>query len=218
MTRTHPAVPFERYADDAICACHCRTQSEAETLGALLWRSGSCVWVEQLHSQKTKTVYHCVDTSTATDAIPRSSSTSSATRSGRGSRYGPTGHTASQDSPAGGVPRGRQKAMRREVRQWGLQNRTDTALNESGSGWLILTSAVGSTTTVTSPTSRPLYDSLRRIDFHLVMWCAAKFKRFKQKPKKARANGSPVSSGPPQGSSHNWPLLTCQQPRYSGAG
>jgi hypothetical protein len=30
MSRNHPGVPFERYADDVIC--HCRTKVEAETL------------------------------------------------------------------------------------------------------------------------------------------------------------------------------------------
>jgi hypothetical protein len=58
MTRTYPAVPFERYADDAIC--HCRTQSEAEALrAALAERFATCGLA--LHPQKTKIVY-CADT------------------------------------------------------------------------------------------------------------------------------------------------------------
>ncbi|MGA2794436.1 MAG: reverse transcriptase domain-containing protein [Roseiarcus sp.] len=49
---------FHRYADDAIC--HCRTQSEAESLrAALAERFAACGLA--LHPQKTKTVY-CDDT------------------------------------------------------------------------------------------------------------------------------------------------------------
>jgi RNA-directed DNA polymerase len=58
MARTQPAVPFERYADDAIC--HCRTRDEAEALHvALQARLADCQLV--LHPQKTKIVY-CKDT------------------------------------------------------------------------------------------------------------------------------------------------------------
>jgi RNA-directed DNA polymerase len=53
MSRTHAAVPFERYADDVIC--HCRTRQEAEVLRAALEeRFAACGLV--LHPQKTKTV------------------------------------------------------------------------------------------------------------------------------------------------------------------
>src|SRR6202171_6449679 len=54
MARTWPAVPFERYADDAIC--HCRTREEAEALqAAIKERFAACRLV--LHPQKTKIVY-----------------------------------------------------------------------------------------------------------------------------------------------------------------
>lgn len=57
MSRNHPGVPFERYADDVIC--HCRTKVEAETLLAnLKERLGSCGL--QLHPIKTQVVY-CKD-------------------------------------------------------------------------------------------------------------------------------------------------------------
>jgi len=34
MTRTFPAIPFERYADD--CICHCRSEEEARALWVAL--------------------------------------------------------------------------------------------------------------------------------------------------------------------------------------
>ena len=57
MRRTCPRIPFERYADDAIC--HCRTRREAEHLKAVLEkRLADCHLT--LHPQKTQVVY-CKD-------------------------------------------------------------------------------------------------------------------------------------------------------------
>jgi len=54
MRRTHPAIAFERYADDVIC--HCRSEKEAlRLLEALQERFASCGL--QLHPQKTQIVY-----------------------------------------------------------------------------------------------------------------------------------------------------------------
>ena len=57
MRQSYPYVPFERYADDAIC--HCRTRQEAEELkSALERRFVDCHLL--LHPEKTKVVY-CAD-------------------------------------------------------------------------------------------------------------------------------------------------------------
>lgn len=57
MRRTFPHIPFERYADDAIC--HCRSRQEAEALKvALERRFAECHLT--LHPEKTKVVY-CAD-------------------------------------------------------------------------------------------------------------------------------------------------------------
>jgi len=57
MRRTFPHIPFERYADDAIC--HCRNRREAEQLKtALELRFAECKLT--LHPEKTKVVY-CAD-------------------------------------------------------------------------------------------------------------------------------------------------------------
>ncbi len=54
MKRTHPTVPFERYADDALI--HCRSLSESESiLAAVRDRLGKCGL--ELHSEKTRIVY-----------------------------------------------------------------------------------------------------------------------------------------------------------------
>ena len=57
MQRTHPGIPFERYADDVIA--HCRTEAAARDL----WRSIAQRLAEcglEIHPQKTKIVY-CKD-------------------------------------------------------------------------------------------------------------------------------------------------------------
>src|SRR5438874_3450802 len=57
MRREYPDIPFERYADDAIC--HCRSEAQAlELRQALEKRFADCKL--QLHPQKTKVVY-CKD-------------------------------------------------------------------------------------------------------------------------------------------------------------
>ena len=57
MARTFPHIPFERYADDAIC--HCKSAEEAQALwSALADRFAACKLV--LHPEKTKIVY-CKD-------------------------------------------------------------------------------------------------------------------------------------------------------------
>src|SRR5215472_14005720 len=57
MRRNHPDIPFERYADDAIC--HCRSGDQARALRASLEkRLAECGLT--LHPEKTKIVY-CKD-------------------------------------------------------------------------------------------------------------------------------------------------------------
>ncbi len=61
-----------------------------------------------------------------------------------------------------------------------------------------------------------LYDSLRRIDFHLRKWVRRKFKRFKQKPKGAREWLARIIRTTPGLFAH-WPLLHANS-RILGAG
>jgi RNA-directed DNA polymerase len=57
MEREHRDIPFERYADDAIC--HCRTEQQAKHLQVELAQRFLDCGLE-LHPQKTKIVY-CAD-------------------------------------------------------------------------------------------------------------------------------------------------------------
>jgi RNA-directed DNA polymerase len=177
MARTRPAVPFERYADDAIC--HCRTREEAEALRAALEeRLAACRLV--LHPRKTRIVY-CKDTNrggTYPDVTfdflgytfrPRLAAW-------RGGKYGVSFLPAAADEAL--------KEIRRRIRRWGLQNRTDKALDDLARmfdthirGWIGYYGHFYKSVLVTS---------LRRIDFHLVKWARRKFKSLRQRPKRAR--------------------------------
>lgn len=177
MARTQPAVPFERYADDAIC--HCRTRDEAEALQvALQARLADCQLV--LHPQKTKIVY-CKDTNrsgTYPDVTFDFLGYSFRPRlaAWRDGKYGVSFLPAAADKAL--------KKLRRDVRRWSLQTQTDKALDDLARmcnpyirGWINYYSHFYKSA---------LYESLRRIDFHLRKWVRRKYKRFRQRPKGAR--------------------------------
>ncbi len=76
------------------------------------------------------------------------------------------------------------KKLRRDIRRWSLQTRTDKALDDLARmcnpyirGWINYYSHFYKSA---------LYESLRRIDFHLRKWVRRKYKRFRQRPKGAR--------------------------------
>ncbi len=99
--------------------------------------------------------------------------------------------------------------MRREVRRWGLQNRTNKALDDLARminphirGWINYYSHFYKSA---------LYDSLRRIDFHLRKWVRRKFKRFRRKPKGAREWLARIISTNPRLFAH-WQLLYVKRP------
>ena len=77
MSRNYRHIPFERYADDAIC--HCKSAEEARALwSALQDRFAACKLV--LHPEKTKIVY-------CKDANRRGDFPNSGLHSGRGKRW-----------------------------------------------------------------------------------------------------------------------------------
>ncbi|SDR64237.1 group II intron reverse transcriptase/maturase [Rhizobiales bacterium GAS113] len=202
MARMHPAVPFERYADDVIC--HCRTREEAEALlAALQARLATCRLV--LHPQKTKIVY-CKDTNRS-ETYPAVTfdflgySFRPRLAAWPGGKYGVSFLPAAADMAL--------KRIRREVRSWSLQTRTDKALedlarmfNPNIRGWINYYSHFYKTA---------LYDSLRRIDFHLRKWVRRTFKRFKQKPKGAREWLARIIRTKPGLFAH-WQLLYAARP------
>ena len=176
MQRTYPHIPFERYADDAVC--HCRTQEEAEQLkDALACRFADCGL--ELHPEKTRIVY-CKDDDRKGDYPvigfdflgysfrPRRSK----------NRWG---KFFINFSPA--VSNSAAKAIRQEVRRWQLPVRSDQALDDLARmfnavirGWVRYYGAY-------YPSA--LYWTLRQIDRKLVLWATRKFKRLRGHKRRA---------------------------------
>ena len=197
VERAMPGIAFERYADDIIC--HCRSEREARRLWqAIEERFAACGLL--LHPQKTKLVY-CKDTNrkeahhhVSFDFLgytfqPRLAKW-------RGGLYGV--------SFLPGASRTALKEIRRAVRHWGLQRRSDKELfdlarmfNPYIRGWIAYFSQFYKSA---------LYPTLRLIDAHILRWVSRKHKRFRQRPRGARAWLARIIRAHPGLFAH-WPLI-----------
>ena len=171
MRRTHPDIPFERYADDAIC--HCRTEEQAVALRAALEkRFADCGLT--LHPDKTKIVY-CKDDDRRGKHPTHKFDVLGYTFRPRLARRR-AGKIGVSFSPA--VSDKALKAIRQTVRRWSLHQRSDKALedlarmfNSHIRGWIndygrFYPSA--------------LYPTLRHIDASLARWAERKFKSLRR--------------------------------------
>jgi len=177
MAKTHPQILFERYADDIIC--HCRTKSEAAALLVQLQeRFVACRL--RLHPQKTKIVY-CKDTHRTGSYPVVAFDFLGYTFQPRLAKW-PNGKYGVSFLPA--VSRSALKEIRRAVRLWALQCRSDKRLDDLARmfgpyirGWINYYSHFYKSA---------LYSTLRLIDDHLSCWAQRKFKHLRQRPKRAR--------------------------------
>jgi RNA-directed DNA polymerase len=178
MARNFPDIPFERYADDAIC--HCRSAEEARALwNALEARLAACKLV--LHPQKTKLVY-CKDANRKDDYPnqsfeflgyefrPRSAVW-------RGGQLGVSFLPAASPEAL--------KAIRQTVRGWALHRRSDKSLEDLARmfnpyirGWINYYGQFYRSA---------LYWTLSRIDAFLVRWSRYKYKRLRARTAGSRA-------------------------------
>jgi hypothetical protein len=177
MDRTHPRVPFARYADDIIC--HCRTEGEAVALRARLEeRFAACRL--RLHPQKTKVVY-CKDTNRPGTYPVVSFTFLGYTFQPRLAKW-PNGKYGVSFLPA--ASRTALKDIRKAIRLWGLQRRSDKDLDDLARmfgpyirGWINYYSHFYKSA---------LYPTLQLIDLHLARWVQRKFKSYRQRPRGAR--------------------------------
>jgi group II intron reverse transcriptase/maturase len=169
MRRNYPDIPFERYADDAIC--HCQSEAQArEFRQALEQRFAECKL--QLHPQKTKVVY-CKDAN-------RSGQYPERTFDFLGYTFRPRGAVNRKGERfTAFVPAVSNKAateMRCRVRRWRLHRRNDLELEEIArqvrpvlTGWVRYYGRF-------YPSK--LQEELRTIDAFIVRWATRKYKRF----------------------------------------
>jgi hypothetical protein len=123
MRKQYPDIPFERYADDAIC--HCRSETQARALhDALEARLAECKL--QLHPQKTKIVY-CKDANRRGSYPEQGFDFLGFTFRPRRAKNR-TGKLFVSFAPA--VSNKAAKAMRTTIRRWRLHRRSDLDLGE----------------------------------------------------------------------------------------
>jgi len=176
MQRTYPQIPFERYADDAVC--HCRTRDEAEDLNAALERRFADCRLE-LHAEKTKIVY-CKDDDRRLEYSCTSFDFLGYTFRPRRSKNR-WGKYFINFSPA--ISNKAAKAIRQEVRGWRLQLRSDKDLDDLARmfnavirGWVNYYGAFYKSA---------LYPALLHIDRKLARWATRKFKRLRRHRRRA---------------------------------
>ncbi|MEW6352588.1 MAG: group II intron reverse transcriptase/maturase [Thermodesulfobacteriota bacterium] len=200
MQRHYPHIPFERYADDAVC--HCRTRAEAEHLKqALEQRFVDCGL--ELHPEKTKIIY-CQDDDRRQDYPVNSFDFLGYTFRPRRSKSR-RGKYFVNFSPA--VSNKAAKAIRQEVRSWKLPLRSDKSLEDLARmfnavirGWVNYYSAYYKSA---------LYGTLRHIDRKLVRWATRKFKSLRGHKRRAEHWLQRIARRQPGLFAH-WPLLNGQ--------
>ena len=180
MVRTFPHIPFERYADDAIC--HCRSAEEARALwGAIADRFAACKLV--LHPQKTKIVY-CKDVNRRGDFPDiHFDFLGFKFRARKIMWVKPDGRIFSHSFQPAASPKALTR-ISREIRGWALHHRSDKSLTELAQmynpcirGWISYYGHFYKT---------QLRPTLERIDAYVIRWARRKFKRIRHQTKGAR--------------------------------
>ncbi|WP_297496699.1 group II intron reverse transcriptase/maturase [Ferrovum sp.] len=176
ITKYHPQIRFERYADDVIC--HCSSEGQARELYQALEQRFAVCGLE-LHPQKTKIAY-CKDSN-------RPGSYAEQEFDFLGYTFRPReamnrkGEMFISFSPA--VSDKAAKAMRGTIRHWRLHNRSDLELDDLArwtnpvmNGWVRYYGLFHPSV---------LQKKLRTFDFYLMRWARHKYKRLKRSRSKA---------------------------------
>ena len=176
MTRNCENIPFERYADDIVA--HCGSEEQARWLWkAVNERLAACGL--ELHPEKTKMVY-CRDSKRREEHLDTTFDFLGYTFRPRRAKSR-TGEFFITFSPA--MSRKATKAVRKVIRTWKLQRRSDLSLesisrmfNPILRGWYHYFSQYRKSGTY------PLFRHFNRI---LARWALRKFKRFKNSKQRA---------------------------------
>lgn len=176
MKRQSPNIPFERYADDAIC--HCQSERQAQWLKVRLEVRFAEVGLK-LHPQKTKIVY-CKDEDRRENYPNESFDYLGYTFRPRRSKNR-WGKYFINFSPA--VSNKAAKAIRDEAKSWRWHLRSDKSLDDIARmfnpiirGWITYYGRFYKSA---------LYPTLRCLDRRLVQWARRKFKRLKRHRRRA---------------------------------
>jgi RNA-directed DNA polymerase len=176
MAREFPHIPFERYADDAIC--HCKSAEEARALwSALADRFAACRLA--LHPEKTRIVY-CKDANRRGGFPAMSFDFLGFQFRARKTMW--QGKAVHGFLPA--VSPNALVRISREVRRWTLHHRSDKSLEELAAIYNpIIRGWIGYYGNFYRTQLRP---TLKRIDLYVIRWARRKFKRMVHQTKGAR--------------------------------
>jgi RNA-directed DNA polymerase len=196
MVREFPAVPFERFADDAVI--HCVSERQARVVREAVARRLVEVGLE-LHPEKTRIVY-CKDSNRRGTYEQVSFTFCGYTfrpREAYNKRQG-VGFTAFL--PA--VSAGKLTAMSRRVSSWRIHRRVNLTLDDLAApinqvlrGWFAYFTAFYPS--AVSPLCQ-------RVDNHLVRWARWKYKRLERSDRRARAWLREVRTREPELFVHWW--------------
>jgi RNA-directed DNA polymerase len=177
MDREHPALPFERYADDIVA--HCGNEEQARNLWADIATRFEALGLE-LHHDKTKVVY-CKDGHRRGDSEHTSFDFLGYTfraRQASGRQWHFVGFLPAMSQKA-------RKAVGHKMRGWHLNRRTGTNLSDLARG--INAQVRGWINYYGAFYRSELYSLAMRINEHLVRWAMHKFKRLRDQPTRAWA-------------------------------
>lgn len=176
MERTYPNIPFERYADDAVC--HCQSEAQSEELKQALAARMKEVGLE-LHPEKTKTVY-CQDEDRSQDYPQNSFDFLGYTFRPRRAKNRWGKHFINF-TPA--LSNKAAKAIRRTSRQWNWPLRSDKRLEDLArmfnpvvQGWINYYGRYYKSA---------LLPTLKCLERRLVMWATRKYKRLRHHRRRA---------------------------------
>lgn len=177
MKMTHPHVPFERYADDAIC--HCKSEQEAQSLlQAISQRLESCKL--KLNITKTKVVY-CKDANRKKEHPEYSFDFLGYTFRPR------LAVNKRQQYFVSFLPAISSKAKKKigtEMRKWWKTSRTDIDLPQIAKRYnSILLGWIGYYGRFYKSALVPVF---RRLNMRLTLWVTKKFKRYRGHKRRAK--------------------------------
>lgn len=176
MQRYSPSIPFERYADDAVC--HCKSERQAQWLKRTLERRFAKAGL-MLHPKKTKVVY-CKDEDRKGSYLHESFDFLGYTFRPRRSKNR-WGKYFINFSPA--ISNKAAKCIRDTAKSWRWHLRSDKDLEDFANmfnpiirGWITYYGRFYKSA---------LYPTLRCLDRRLVQWARRKFKRLKRHRRRA---------------------------------
>ena len=176
MVRNFSDIPFERYADDAVC--HCRSEAQAKELKAALEERMRAVGLE-LHPTKTKIVY-CRDEDRRGEYVVTGFDFLGYTFRARRSKNR-WGKAFINFSPA--ISNSAATSLRRTSRHWSWPLRSDKSLEDLSrmfnpiiQGWINYYGRYYKSA---------LYPTLRCLDRRLARWATRKYKRLRRHRRRA---------------------------------